>query len=282
MRKPIPSPRRELARQASLPDEHIDLARAALLIAREEYLQLPIDRYLARLDQLAEQVRDRLGEETAPLLILHELLSTLYERNAFRGNRGAYYDPRNSYLSDVLDRRLGIPLTLGIVILEVGWRLGLCLEGVGFPGHFVVRYVGEEIKVLVDPFDGGRILFEADAQGLLDRVYGGTVRLRPCFLKAVGKRDMLVRLLTNLKGIYLDVQDHARALSVVERILLIRPTAPGEIRDRGTLLARLGRPDEAIPQLEWYLDAAPEAPDAERIRTLVATLRDSARAEGSV
>ena len=270
---PIPSPRFEFGRETSRPEGSLDLARAALLISREEYVQLPVDRYLTRLDQLAEEVRNLLGSENAPLVVLEELLATVCGRNGFRGNRDAYYDPRNSYLSDVLDRRTGIPLTLGIVLLEVGWRLGLCLEGVSFPGHFLVRFVGEEVRLLVDPFDGGRIRFEGDAQELLDRVYGGMVRLRPSFLRAAGKRDILVRLLTNLKGIFLNVHDHARALAAVERILLIHPTAAGEIRDRGTLLARLGRAEEAIQQLEWYLGYAPEAPDADRIRTLVATLR---------
>jgi regulator of sirC expression with transglutaminase-like and TPR domain len=136
-----------------------------------------------------------------------------------------------------------------------------------------VRYVGEEVRLLVDPFDGGKVRFEGDAQELLDRVYGGMVRLRPSFLREADKRGMLVRLLTNLKGIFLNVRDHARALAVVERILLIHPMASGEVRDRGTLLARLGRAEEAIEQLEWYLDYAPGARDADRIRVFVETLR---------
>ncbi len=251
----------------------MNLARAALLVAQEEYVQLSVERHLGRLDQLAEEVKDRLSTETASLVIFQELLNTIYERNGFRGNREAYYDPRNSFLSDVLDRRRGIPLTLGMVLLEVGWRLGLPLEGVNFPGHFLVRYPGEAVRLLVDPFDGGRIWFEDQAQELLDRVYGGMVKVRSQFLKATGRREMLVRLLTNLKGIYFNVQDDDRALAAVERILVIHPTAAGQIRDKGTLLARMGRPDEAIEQLQWYLDYAPEASDASRIRTLVEELR---------
>jgi regulator of sirC expression with transglutaminase-like and TPR domain len=256
------------------PDDQVNLARAALLVAREEYGQLPVEPYLSRLDQLAESVKDRLDDETAPVVVLQELVRVLYEEGNFRGNREAYYDPRNSFLSDVLDRRKGIPLTLGIVLLEVGWRLGLPLEGVNFPGHFLVRFRGESLSLLVDPFDNGRIRFEDEAQELLDRVYGGMVRVRPSFLKAAGRRDMLVRLLTNLKGVYLNVDDHPRALASVERILLIHPTAAGEIRDRGTLLARMGRTEEALEQLEWYLDYAPEAADAGRIRQLVDQLRE--------
>lgn len=266
-------PRRAFAREVDQASEQVDLARAALLIAKEEYPQLSIERHLGRLDQLAEEVRDRIGNESATLIVFQEVLRTLYQRNGFRGNREAYYDPRNSFLSDVLDRGKGIPLTLGIVVLEVGWRLGLPLEGVNFPGHFLVRFPGSAIRLLVDPFEGGRIWFEDQAQELLDRVYGGMVRVRPRFLKAAGKREMLVRLLANLKGIYLNVQDNDRALAAIERILVIHPTAAGQIRDRGTLLARMGRPGEALEQLEWYLDYAPEASDARRIRTLVEELK---------
>lgn len=274
MSVPVPSARSQFAREVDRADDQVDLARAALLVAREEYPQLPVEPYLARLDQLAEEVKDRLDQEGAPLVVLQELLQNVYERRGFHGNREAYYDPRNSFLSDVLDRRRGIPLTLGIVLLEVGWRLGLPLEGVNFPGHFLVRFRGESLALLVDPFDNGRVRFEDQAQELLDRVYGGMVRVQPAFLKAAGRRDMLVRLLTNLKGVYLNVEDHRRALAAVERILLIHPTAPAEIRDRGTLLARMGRTEEALQQLEWYLDYAPEASDAERIRTLVEELKE--------
>ncbi len=259
----------------------MNLAKAALLIAQEEYSQLSVQRHLGRLDQLAEEVKDRIANETAPVVIFRELLRTLYERNRFEGNREAYYDPRNSLLSDVLDRRKGIPLTLGIILLEVGWRLDLGLEGVNFPGHFLVRFPGVAVRLLVDPFDHGRIWFEDQAQELLDRVYGGMVRVRPRFLKAAGRRDMLARLLGNLKGIYLNVQDNRRALAAVERILVIHPTAAGQIRDRGTLLARMGRPEEALEQLQWYLDYAPEASDAGRIQTLVEELKASGSGDDS-
>jgi regulator of sirC expression with transglutaminase-like and TPR domain len=271
-----PSPssaRKAFAEEVSKSDPDIHLAKAALLIASESYPQLPVSSYLSRIDALAERVQDRLGPETAPLLVLQEILGTLYGETGLRGNRVAYYDPRNSFLNDVLDRRVGIPLTLGMVVLEVAWRLDLPLVGVNFPGHFLLRYQGEAISLLIDPFDSGHTFFEDEAQSLLDRAYGGMVRIRPEFMRTARKRDMLVRLLTNLKGIYLNVRDPARALAIIEHILLIHPTAAPEIRDRGTLLARLGRTDEAIAQLEWYLGAMPEASDADRIRALVDDLR---------
>ena len=273
MNLPTPSPRRQFVNEVDQSDERINLARAALLIAKEEYPQLSVARHLGYLDQLTEEVRDRIADEMAPLVILEELLRTVYKRNGFRGNTEAFYDPRNSFLSDVLDRKKGVPLTLGIVLLEVGWRLDLPLEGVSFPGHFLVRYDGVAVRLLVDPFDSGRIWFEDQAQELLDRVYGGMVTVRPRFLKVSARREMLVRLLTQLKGIYLNVQDNDRALATIERILVIHPTAPRQIRDKGTLLARMGRSGEALEQLQWYLDYAPDASDAGQIRTLVKDLR---------
>jgi regulator of sirC expression with transglutaminase-like and TPR domain len=255
-------------------DDKINLARAALLIAREEYPELSLDRYLVRLDLLAEETKDRLNGETAPLIVLQELLNTLYSRHDFRGNREAYYDPRNSFLNDVLDRGLGIPLTLAIVLLEVGWRLDLPLEGVNFPGHFLVRFRGDAVDLLLDPYDGGALRFQDQAQELLDRIYGGMIRVNDSFLETAQRREMLVRLLTNLKSLYLNVGDHKRALAAVERILLIRPSIPVEIRDRGVILARLGRDAEALKELEAYLREAPEAGDSEKIQGIVEDLRN--------
>lgn len=281
---PAPSARQLFSREATRPDAELDLARAALLVAREQYVQLPVERYLACLDQLAEDARDRLDDETAPLVVLQELLATLYERHGFKGNRDAYYDPRNSFLNDVLDRRLGIPLTLGIVLLEVGWRLGLPLEGVSFPHHFLVRYRGDAVNLLIDPFDGGLLRFEDQAQEFLDRVYGGMVRVRSSFLRVASRRDMLVRLLTNLKNVYMNVNDDDRAAAALERILLLRPDASQERRLLGLVLARLGREREAAEHLRAFLDEEPASPEAPRVRALLRNLStddDSPRSESA-
>lgn len=273
MTAPTRSPRQLFGAEVRRPDAEIDLARAALLVAREHYPQLAEEQYLVRLDGLSEEVKDRLSGESAPLLVLQELLAHLYERHGFRGNKNAYYDPRNSFLNDVLDRRTGIPLTLGIVLLEVGWRLGLPLQGVDFPHHFLVRFRGDAVDLLIDPFDGGRIRFQDQSQELLDRFYGGMVRVQESFLETASRRDMLVRLLTNLKGIWLNVRDDRAALSAVERILLLRPDAAEERRAEGLLLARLGRREEAVERLEIYLEEVPDASDRERLEDLVARLR---------
>ena len=268
MNVPVPTPRSRLARLVELPEPEIELARAALLIAAEEYPQLVPDLYLRRLDILAERVRDRLADETAPLIVLQEMSRVLFHEEGYRGNIDAYYDPRNSFLNDVLDRRVGIPLTLAILYLEVGWRLSVPLEGVNFPGHFLVRHPGEAFGLLVDPFQRGEIRFEDQAAELLDRVYGGAVELKPEYLGSATKKDMLVRLLANLKDVYLNTRDEARALAAVERILLLRPVAE-ERRDRGMLLARAGRVDEALTDLRHYLESVPDAPDATRVRLLL-------------
>lgn len=252
--------------------DDFDLAHVALMIAAEEYPQLEAAPYLQRLDFYAERVKDRLANESAAPVLLSEISKVLFEEEAFKGNTESYYDPRNSYLNDVLDRRLGIPITLSIIYLEVGWRLGLPLEGVNFPGHFLVRYQGEALRLLVDPFQGGMIRFEDEAQDLLDRVYGGTVKLQSDYLRGADKRDVLVRLLANLKTIHLNTRDDERALAAAERILILRPDSAEDVRDRGMLLARRGRVAEAVAELEHYLLVQPAAPDAQRIRMLLAEL----------
>lgn len=274
-----PPPRQRFSEEIRRSEEDLDLAAIALLIAQEEYPQLPIDSYLLRLDQLAEEVRGRLGDETAPLVVLQELLHTLFQHHGFRGNRDAYYDPRNSFLNDVLDRRTGIPLTLGIVLLEVGWRLELPMEGVSFPHHFLVRFCGEGMDLLIDPFAAGEVRFQDQAQDFLDRIYGGMVRVQPNFLRKATRRDILLRLLGNLRGVYINARDDHRALSVIERILLLRPDAGPERRTLGILLARLGKPAEARAALQTYLADHPQAQDAARVRAII---RRIDRGEGSL
>jgi len=272
MATPAISARQWFTSEARQPERELDLARAALLIAKEQYPGLSVEPYLARLDQLAEEVKDHLADETAPLVVLDELTRTLYQRHGFRGNTEAYYDPRNSLFNDVLDRRLGIPITLGIVLLEVGWRLHLPLHGVNFPHHFLVRFQGDAFDLLVDPYDGGRARYEHQAQELLDRVYGGKVRMRESFLRRASKRDILVRTLGNLKGIYVNTGDHARALGVVERLLILRPDADEEQRARGVLLARLGHHEKAIEQLRRWLATAPAGDQADHALQLLERL----------
>ena len=269
MSVPAQSARARFAELIRRPEPEIDLALAALLVAAEEYPQIAPEPYLRRLDELAERSRDRMWDETAPIVMLQEVSRVLFEEEGFRGNRMEYYDPRNSFLNVVIDRRMGIPITLSIIYLEVGWRLGLPLQGVNFPGHFLVRYAGEAVQLLVDPFQSGMVRFEDESQGLLDHVYGGSVRMKPEFLRTADRRDILVRLLSNLKGNYLNRRDDVRALAAIERVLIVKPDSADDERDRGIVLTRLGREGEAAAALQRYLDLVPDAPDTARVQLLL-------------
>lgn len=275
MSVPAPTARSRFAALVARPEPELDVALAALLIAAEEYPQLAPEPYLHRLDLLSERVRDKLGDETAPVVVLQEMSRVLFEEEGFRGNSEAYFDPRNSFLNDVLDRRVGIPITLSILYLEVGWRLGLPLEGVNFPGHFLVRYRGEALRLLVDPFQNGLIRFEDEAQDLLDSVYGGSVPMKPSFLRSADRRDIVVRLLSNLKTIYTNLRDDPRTLAAIDRILLVRPDSAEDVRDRGMTLARLGDDIAAAAALREYLALAPEAADAGRVKLLLEKLEST-------
>jgi regulator of sirC expression with transglutaminase-like and TPR domain len=197
----------------------------------------------------------------------------LADEEGFVGDREHYYDPRNSYLSDVLDRRTGIPIALSIVYLEVARRIGFDLVGVGFPGHFLVKCQSPGGEIILDPFDEGRVLDDAKLQSMLDQSFGGQVRHRPSLLRSVTTRQLLYRMLLNLKHIYLRCNDTGRALAAVERMLLVDPTQHDEHRDRGVLLAGLDRPLESLRSLARYRELVPDADDGPRVDSIMEDLR---------
>ena len=258
--------RQRFATMVAKGEEAINLAEAALLIAREEYPDMDVAEYLGCLDRMADEVDKRAWNEEDPHGRLEALNRYLFDTVRFRGNAEEYYDPRNSYLNEVLDRRTGIPITISMVYLEVGWRLGMPLQGVGFPGHFLVKYCSGEGEIVIDPFHRGTILDEEDCQSRLEQLYGRRVKFQGSFLAAATKRQILTRILTNLKGIYLAAKDHRRALAAVERILVIDPDLGREIRDRGVLRMELQQTSHAIADLERYLTMNPQADDAEEVR----------------
>ncbi|HVF87355.1 MAG TPA: transglutaminase-like domain-containing protein [Pyrinomonadaceae bacterium] len=257
--------RGRFARLALRANYEFDLAEAALLIAAEDDPRCDVARCLALLDEWGGEAQTRLGDKRGAARIA-AFNSFIFEELGFAGNQQNYYDPRNSLLNQVLERRTGIPITLSIVYCEVGRRAGLKAEGVGFPGHFMVR-VGEELDggVLVDPFNRD-VLDEEDCQERLDNMYGGQVPLTAEHLRPATSREIIIRLLRNLKGIYAGAHLHRRALAVVERILLLSPQAFDERRDRGALLAQLGRYAEAVADLKTYLAFSPNAPDTDAVR----------------
>lgn len=269
------SPGSSLARQRFYqeihqPPDQIDLAKAALYLAQEEYPDLDVEEYLSALDAMAVEVRERLPREPYPLRIIQTLNRYFYEDLQFRGNTERYDDPRNSYLNEVIDRRTGIPITLSLVYLEVAGRIDFPMVGVGMPGHFLIRPIGDEMQIFVDPFHQGEVLFAEDCQERLSQVYGRPMALRPEFLEAVSPHYFLARMLTNLKGVYLKQEDWLRAIAAIDRILLLLPQSWMEQRDRGLLYYQLGRWTEAQQDLEHYLTSAPSTvSDAPRIRDLL-------------
>jgi regulator of sirC expression with transglutaminase-like and TPR domain len=190
----------------------------------------------------------------------------LFKHHGFRGNEEDYYDPKNSFLNEVLERKQGIPITLSVLYMEVAQRIGIALDGVGFPGHFLVKHAREGAELLIDPFHQGEIKSREDLRGMLERRYGGSVALRSDFLKATGKKDILKRMLGNLKAIYLKRNDLVRLLTVLDRVITLEPSAAEEIRDRGMVYSRLELFQQARADFEAYLRLAPEATDAAAMR----------------
>lgn len=263
---------------AALPDAEIDLAAAALAVAADAYPDLDPRPYLARIDALAQRVRARIGDAGAGhTAALRAMNFVLFEEEGYQGNVEAYGDPRNSYLNEVMDRRLGIPITLSVLYLEIGWRLGTPLEGVSFPGHFLVKCPHGGGEVVLDPFFRGISLGEDD---LLDRVQRATGRREPAllahFLRGVSRREILARVLRNLKNAFAAAGEHARLLPVCEKLCLLAPGDADEIRDRGLAYDALDCPRAALADLRRYLDLAPDADDAESVRARVVDLHASA------
>ncbi len=269
--------RQAFAECVRLPEEQLDLANAALLIAEEEYPALDRLKYLELLDELADAARAKLGGETDPYARVNVLSEYLFDEEKFAGNEREYYDPRNSFLNEVLERRLGIPITLSLVYMEVGGRLGMEIVGVGMPAHFLVKYLGDRDEIVVDPFRRGIIMSADDCRELLRRVTGDLIPVTTGELPVLGKKEMLNRMLNNLKGIYLAQKDYPRSLAVVERMLLVNPKQPEEVRDRGLIKYRLGELREAIFDLETYLNANPDAPDADAMERQVREMRRELR-----
>jgi regulator of sirC expression with transglutaminase-like and TPR domain len=252
------------ASEAAKPDAEMSLARASLLVgAEEEPRACDVGRCLARLDEMGEEARARILRGGPKVEALNRYL---FDEQRFEGNESDYYDPRNSMLHRVLERRTGIPITLSIIYIEVGRRAGLSVEGVGLPGHFIVRATeGGGASLLVDPFNR-KLTDEEECQKRLDLIYDGRIELSDEHLRAVGARSILSRALGNLKAVYAQAQLFHRTLSAVERILLLNPHDLEERRDRGILLAQLGRLPEAIAETQTYLNLAPDAPDAESVQ----------------
>jgi regulator of sirC expression with transglutaminase-like and TPR domain len=260
--------RRRLRTLLRLPESQLDLAEAALCIAWEDQDAGEPRAALHRLDAIAEAARPRIRGLSQPPNIVGALNGYLFDELGFRGNTWNYSDPENSFLDRVLETRAGLPIVLALIYIEVGRRLGLPIVGLALPGHFLTRYVVPEIgDIFVDPFNGGRLWTKAECESQVAGLYGSVT---PALIEQVmtppSKRDILARMLRNLKNTYMERGEIGRALAAVERIILVEPENIPELRDRGLLRARLGQLHRALEDLDRYARLAPTAADLVQIR----------------
>jgi regulator of sirC expression with transglutaminase-like and TPR domain len=266
----------ELARIVGAQDTDINLAAGALTIARIEYPTLEASEYIQRLDSMAAAVRERLeaGRE-GPVDVVRALNRYLFLEQGFAGNAREYYDPRNSFLNEVLDRRLGIPVTLSLIYMEVGWRLGLPLQGVAFPGHFLVKFPLDQGDVVLDPYHQGMSLGLDDLADRARAAVGDRSTfnaMAPQLLAGASRRDMLARMLGNLKAIYTAREDPARLLHVLSLLIALDPSRPGEYLDRSHTYQAIGNDAAAAADLRRYLDLAPDGEDSDELHEQVVEL----------
>jgi regulator of sirC expression with transglutaminase-like and TPR domain len=254
-------------------DMRIDLAQACLMIAQDAYPALDVERYRGEIERMALRLRARMPQTYGAEERIVALNQFLFEDLGYWGNTDDYYDPRNSYLNEVMDRKTGIPITLSIVYMEVGRRIGLPLEGVSFPGHFLVRVQLRGGVLVLDPFVGGAPQSEAELRERLKRVIPEGALDVPVaelpldqFLEPATKRQILSRVLRNLKAIYRETDKPERLLEVLNRMLVVTPDAHAELRDRGYVYQRLECWRPALKDLTEYTQREPDAPDLDEVR----------------
>lgn len=267
-----------LARQrfleiAQRPESLVDLVEGSLVIALEENPALDLDRYLVQVESWGEAVRGRLGGSRDVDRIVETINQLLFAEEGFHGEDDDYYDPRSALLNEALDRHAGLPITLSVLYLELSRRVGIEATGVSLPGRFLVKFSGAFGQIVVDPFDGGRVLSTIELQSILDGVYGGGVRLREHHLRSFTRREILARELAQLKAAYLAQHDLPRAAASIDRLIILDDRDAYEIRDRAAVAMQLHAYAQAIDLFERYLELSPYAEDRGRIREQVAYLR---------
>lgn len=262
---------RSLAGALAAEGDDSDPALLALLMAGEFYADVRAEEYLRKLDGWAARAKERLGRARTPARVISAINAVLFEEEGFAGNVEEYYDPRNSFLNEVLDRKTGIPITLSVVYLAVARRLRQPFAGVGLPLHFIVKYAGAGGELFVDPFRGGQILSREECRERIEKALGSSEpKVVDGFLAPVPPRALLYRMLMNLKFIYLKRLDFESAARVVDLLLQVRPDDPDEVRDRGLLYFQVENWAGAARFLQQYLEENPEAGDADTVRVRLA------------
>ena len=255
------------------PEEQIHLAEAALYIARDEYPHIDIPGYLKQIKEwsnlLKQQSTKRPGFSRVDLL--NDLL---FQKMQFTGNIDNYYDPKNSFLNDVIDSRKGIPISLSVIYLELAWSLGLDATGIGFPGHFLVRVNHRGKIVYVDAFYKGRIMTADDCVEFWNDISEGEVEFQNSFLSQLNKQQILIRMLRNLKGIYLEQKSYKKLIRVMDKLILMNPNLPDEVRDRGIIFYQMQAFRLALRDFEDYLSTSAGSEDSEVIHQYIEVLRE--------
>lgn len=253
-------------------DGDFDLATGALLIASTDDPNVDIDGCRANLDRMAEAALARTPSEAGPLEELNAITDLLFGVIGFSGNRDDYYDPNNSYIHQVLERRLGIPITLSLLCIEVGRRAGVPVLGIGMPGHFLVRHRDEE-NYFVDAFNGGLLMNRDECGAVLRQAAGEDARLEERHLNPVTPREILARVLRNLKAIYWDREEFDRCITTIGALMAVLPDRPEEQRDRGVVHLKAGNHQQSADDFAAYIEAAPHADDIETVRNALSRLR---------
>ena len=274
------TPRAQFIHTISGPETDIDLTLACLYIAAEEYPVLDVTAYAERVDEFGERAKKHMRGSGGTYDAINAINRVLFDEEGFAGNRKNYYDPANSYLCDVLDRRTGIPITLSILYAEVGRRTGHVFDGVGLPGHFVLGAGRSDARIFVDPFDRGGLLTARECRLMAGRMLGrhpgdniGDIK-GDRFLKPVPKRSILHRVLNNLKAIYMREEDHHRALAAAERIQLLSPDNRDNLGDLARLQAGTGDSPAAAESLARYLELAPHDEDTRAFEAALKAIED--------
>ena len=258
---------------AALDEEAFPLDRAALIVALEEYPDLDVQAYLRRLDTFAARAEVLIGEDRSPTNVIKSINEVLFVQEGLRGNDEDYFDPRNSYINEVLDRKLGIAISHSLIYMEIAKRIGFPIKGIGFPGHFLIKHVANDRDIVIDAFNLGRVLTSNDCQELLDKIYNGTVSLSPSLLQPMDKRTIITRMLYNLKGVYTQKEHYYKALSAIDKILMLNPWTPSEVRDRGLCYMQTSLFAKALADLEAYLAHAAAPEDGSYIQNHIKMLR---------
>lgn len=258
---------------ANLPDSELELATGALLIAKSDYPELDVADYQQQLDAMADAIRQNLQGTALPEHHIAEMNRYLFEEQKFQGNNKDYYALSNNFLNVVLDRKMGLPITLSVLYIEVGKRAGLPLVGVNFPGHFLVKYKSEHLDVFIDAFDSGKFMSENALEAKLQETFGQPINLQPSMLTEATHREILARILRNLMHAYTRLERHDAALQAAQRITWFLPNSAGALRQFGYMLYRNNAYSDAISVFQRCLEIEENPVEVAAIERNIRVLR---------